>query len=368
MNKDARPRASTSSTALSSETIANRNQTTVAKTDVQALPGCRCDCQDTLSEASFNEQCFVQCQCTACGPGDGHGNRRCLVAVNPVVMMATALAQGLTEMREAQPCYCGDCREFCVLQLRKAAVERARTKRKHVDSPRFQLPSKFKPTWAVSGEVVRNTVGEPVEIEFVEHDTVRQVLQELSTLIGICQCRLVLISDQGEVRPGLMMRRWAEQVLQGKLTLHRKYDSFKDKELMYLYRDDGVCLKCLKEAGFRAKDFIINGIQITAVDFKEAGYTLEDLLKCFPEDRHPLRIHPPSTAFTLFDNQLKDVGYDAKDFKNVGYSASELSENACYYCEAPEGLTRGELDWIELGAFFTASELASAGYLSLIHI
>jgi hypothetical protein len=235
-------------------------------------------------------------------------------------------------------------------------------KRKHGDSPRLRLPSKFKPTWSVSGEAVRNTAGEPVEIELVEPVTVREILQELSSLIGICECRLCLISDQGAVRSGLMTRRWAEQALDGKLTLHRKYVSFQDKELMYLYRDDGVCLKCLKEAGFRAKDFIINGIRITAVDFKGAGYTLVDLLKCFPEDRHPLRIHPPASEFCLFDSQLKDAGYDAKDFKDAGYSASELSEKACYYCEAPDGLTPGELEWIQVGAFFTASELASAGY------
>ena len=99
------------------------------------------------------------------------------------------------------------------------------------------------------------------------------------------------------------------------------------------------------------KEFIDEEILLTAVHFRDAGYTLRDLLHCFPEPDHPLRQHPFKTSFTLFDIQLKDAGYEAKDFKDAGYSVFKLSE---HYGR--------ENDWAKVGAYFTASELASAGY------
>ena len=133
MNKDVRPRASTASSASSSGILANKDEVAVEKKNAQPRPGCGCDCQDSLSEASTDDVFCVQCECTACGHGDGLGNRRCLVAVSPLAMFATALERGITEMTQEQPCYCGDCREYCVLQTRRRAVQRARMKRKHGD-------------------------------------------------------------------------------------------------------------------------------------------------------------------------------------------------------------------------------------------
>jgi hypothetical protein len=223
-------------------------------------------------------------------------------------------------------------------------------------------PMKFKPTWSLSGEVVTSTLGKPVEIELVVENTLRDVLKDIAAQIDICECKLRLVSEFGEVRPGLKLRRWFKDMQAGKLKLHRIYISCTDKELESYYTVDHVCLKCLREAGFQARDFIDKKIRLTAVEFKGAGYTLKDLILCFPKYHHPLITHPPATNFTLHNCQLKDAGYEAKDFKDAGYSASELSEDACSYCEDPEGLTPGELDWIELGAYFTASELVSAGY------
>lgn len=233
----------------------------------------------------------------------------------------------------------------------------------HGLSPLLHVPLKFKPTWSVSGEVVRSILGEPVEIEFVQENTVLEVLQNIGAEIGTCECKLCLVSEYGEVRSGLKMRRWFKHLQYGKLTLHRKSFSFADKELICWYRDDRVCLKCLHEAGFLAKDFIDNGILLTAADFKGAGYTLEDLLHCFPAFGHPLRKHPPARKFTLFDCQLKAAGYKAKDFKNAGYSASHLSESASY-CSGYSDVfdAGGDLEYVECAAFFTASELADAGY------
>ena len=228
--------------------------------------------------------------------------------------------------------------------------------------PRHFSSMKFTFTWCLSGEVVTNTLGTPVEIELVAENTLRDVLTNIAAQIDICDCKLRFVSECGGVSLGLKVRQCFEDVQAGKLKLYQIYISCTSKDLKSYYIDDHVCLKCLRELGFQAKDFIDKKIRLTAAEFKGAGYTLKDLILCFPEGHHPLRIHPPKTNFTLFDCQLKDAGYEARDFKDAGYSASELSEESCYYCEEFPGLTPGDIDWIEVGAYFTASELASAGY------
>ena len=207
-----------------------------------------------------------------------------------------------------------------------------------------------------------STCGKPVEIELDAGNTLRDVLKNIAAQIDICECQLRFVSEFGEVRPGLKVRRWFKDMQAGKLKLHRISISRTDKELKSYYTVDHVCPKCLREAGFRAREFIDEKIRLTAAEFKRAGYTLKDLIHCFPEHHHPLRVHPPPTMFTLFDCQLKYAGYEAQDFKDAGYLASDLSEPACYYCEHPDGLGPDDLDWIDVGAYFTASELASAGY------
>ena len=254
---------------------------------------------------------------------------------------------------------------------------------------------KFKPTWSLSGEVVTTVSGKPVEIQVFAKNTLRDVLKNIAAQIDICHCKLRFVSELGEVEPGLNVRTWLEDMQAGKLRLYRICISRMDKDLKSYYADDCVCLRCLREAGFQAKDFIDEKIRLTAVQFRWAGYTLKDLLHCFPEDLHPLRMRPVVRSFTLFDCQLKDAGYDAKDFKDAGYYASELSapvnyyfeycqkkdagyeakdfkdagysasepsQDLGYYCEDPEGLIPGIFRWVELGAIFTASELAFAGY------
>ena len=231
---------------------------------------------------------------------------------------------------------------------------------------------KFKPTWSLSGEVVTSTCGKPVEIELDAGITLRDVLKNIAAQIDICECQLRFVSEFGEVRRGVSefsASLWFKDMQAGKLKLHRIAISRSTvdlaqayKELEHYYTVDHVCLKCMREAGFRARDFIEEKYLLSAGEFKTAGYTLSELIRCFPANDHPLRAHPHPTMFTLFDCQLKYAGYDAKDFKDAGYLASDLSVHACNYCEHPDGLGPDDLDWIDVGAYFTASELASAGY------
>ena len=77
-------------------------------------------------------------------------------------------------------------------------------------------------------------------------------------------------------------------------------------------------------------------------------------------NRHPRRKHPPLTALTLFDSQLKKAGYTARDFRSAGFEARMLSEPWFW---KDEGYTSAcELEWSFCCAFFDARELKEAGY------
>ena len=91
----------------------------------------------------------------------------------------------------------------------------------------------------------------------------------------------------------------------------------------------------------------------------QQGLSLEALLRA-REDLLHLAHHPPVTNRTLFDSQLKAGGFSASDFYRAGYSAEILSEK--YFWEDGDDLTPGEIEWKPCCAFFTASELRSAGY------
>lgn len=158
MSKDARPRMSPSSSELSGKSFRNGDDvdvesqqelaadgshaihSAVAETEADAHSACGCDCGAALSKPELSEVFSVQCECTFCGPCDGLGNRRCSIALSPVILMATALERGMKTLTEIQPCYCGDCREFCVLQIRIAAVKRARNKRMCYSSSDVVMP------------------------------------------------------------------------------------------------------------------------------------------------------------------------------------------------------------------------------------
>ena len=92
------------------------------------------------------------------------------------------------------------------------------------------------------------------------------------------------------------------------------------------FHADGICIRCMKEVGVSAEEIIESKLPVDAARFKEAGFSLKELVCCFEgRHSHPLRRHPPVTKYTLFDRQLKDAGFSAVDFRDAGYHASELS-------------------------------------------
>ena len=123
----------------------------------------------------------------------------------------------------------------------------------------------------------------------------------------------------------------------------------------------------MKELGISAKELIIlacyvSDVFVDAMKLRDAGYSLAELVNCFPSDKHPARRHPPLTPRTLFDSQLQKAGYTAFDFRNAGYTAHELSKAFFWRGYSRAKLTAGKAQWEECHAFFSASELINAGY------
>ena len=61
----------------------------------------------------------------------------------------------------------------------------------------------------------------------------------------------------------------------------------------------------------------------------------------------------------MLDSQLKAAGFSARDFKTAGYHAEQLSEKFFW---RHGDIFPGAIEWEPCCAFFTVSELKSAGY------
>ena len=89
---------------------------------------CGCDCAFPAS-ASTAPSGWGLCECVLCGGG------RCSVPVSPLLRFAALHDRGLQPKKladiAASPNYCGDCRDHNLLQIRIAAVRRAREKRQN---------------------------------------------------------------------------------------------------------------------------------------------------------------------------------------------------------------------------------------------
>ena len=120
----------------------------------------------------------------------------------------------------------------------------------------------------------------------------------------------------------------------------------------------GVCLKCMREVGAQVAEVLALQIPVDAVALRVAGFSLESLVNA--RTTAGLVIHPPITNRTLFDSQLKAAGFTASDFYRAGFLATKLSEK--YFWQNSDNTTSAELEWFHTYAFFSASELRSAGY------
>ena len=131
------------------------------------------------------------------------------------------------------------------------------------------------------------------------------------------------------------------------------------KDVMELV-DDGVCFKCMREVGVEAHEILelpTGNTQETAAHMRACGFSLEELVRA--RDQLHLAAHPPVRNRTLFDSQLKAAGFSARDFKTAGYYAEQLSEKFFW---RHDNISAGEAQWEPCCAFFTVSELRSAGY------
>ena len=104
---------------------------------VSASSVCGCDCHLGDGQFSPTEQCapsldWERCECVLCGE-DG-----CRNLVKPELRISVLIARGIPPQNvadiEASPNYCGDCRDHCLLEIRRAAVLRGRAKRQHKEA------------------------------------------------------------------------------------------------------------------------------------------------------------------------------------------------------------------------------------------
>ena len=119
------------------------------------------------------------------------------------------------------------------------------------------------------------------------------------------------------------------------------------------------CLKCMREAGVSAYDILVQERNVDVVALRDAAFSLNDLVRA--RERLPrLTRQPPVTRRTMFDSQLKQGGFSARDFRDAGFEAHTLSYN--HFWQDGEDMTPGEIEWEETHAFFEAVELRRAGY------
>ena len=184
-----------------------------------------------------------------------------------------------------------------------------------------------------------------------------ELKQQISDYLGICKCKFKLVAGTHVVRNGLRVRRIMKFIEPDFIVQLIEQPVVRTNAAVLLA--SGVCLKCMKEVGVQAQEIIaLQQWHTNAVALRVAGFSFEDLVRA--RDQLHLANHPPLTNRTLFDSQLKAAGVSAGDFARAGYEAEDLSYK--YFWKDGAGTDIGDMEWEECYAFFTASELRSAGY------
>ena len=94
--------------------------------------------------------------------------------------------------------------------------------------------------------------------------------------------------------------------------------------------------------------------------FRDAGFSLSELVQARRNNKHLRDATPPPKTTTLFDSQLQQAEYSADDFRNAGYRADQLIDNAD--CWDDSEMTLAESAWKETFAMFSPEQLKTAGY------
>ena len=184
----------------------------------------------------------------------------------------------------------------------------------------------------------------------------QELKQQISDYLGICKCKFRLVAGTHLVTDGLYVR-WIMKFIEPDLVLQLIEQPVVLTNVADLHAS-GVCFKCMREVGVQANEILALPIPVDAAALRRAGFSLEALVRA--RDLLGLAIHPPVTNRTLFDSQLKAAGFSAHDFAMAGYRAEDMSEK--YFWQEGDDMEAGEVEWEECCAFFTASELRSAGY------
>ena len=194
------------------------------------------------------------------------------------------------------------------------------------------------------------------EIEADEDQECQVLKQQVSDHLGVCKCKIALVAGTHVLRNRLYVKRIMRFVEPSRIL------TFIEQPIVLTTVADlharGVCFQCMKELGVLATEILALPIPVDVTGLRAAGFSLEALLHA--REGMLLWSHPPVTNRTLFDSQLKAGGFSASDFYRAGYRAEELSEK--YFWRDGDDLTPGEIEWEPCCAFFTASELKSAGY------
>ena len=208
-------------------------------------------------------------------------------------------------------------------------------------------------------EVARSDGSTVCEIEAMLDGPCLQLTQQISDYLGICKCKIRLCAGDHQVRDGLCVKRimkFIEPASVPQLIVSVQPVSLTSAADLHA---SGVCFKCMREVGVQANAILELQGPVDAAALRRAGFSLEDLRFARDQPNQVFKIHPPVTNHPLFDSKLKAAGFSAGDFKRAGYSAEDLSEN--FFWRDPD-IYPGDAEWAECMAFFTASELRSAGY------
>jgi hypothetical protein len=96
---------------------------------VSSLCGCDCHLDGHHALPSIEPFDWEQCDCVLCGED------RCRVPVSPMSRLAVFVERGRVPRNladiDASPNYCESCRDHNLLEIRRAAVRRARTNRQN---------------------------------------------------------------------------------------------------------------------------------------------------------------------------------------------------------------------------------------------
>ena len=186
----------------------------------------------------------------------------------------------------------------------------------------------------------------------------RDLKVSVANKLGICECRLDLVAGPHRIAMGTPMVKILRWVKPGNTmyAIRKNSDAggINAKDMI----EKGYCSMCMRKAGVGAYELLAVSNDIDVVGLRNAGYSLSELVTA--RDRIPRFFFqdPPKTKSTMFDSQLKEAGYTAKDFRDAGFSAVCLSLNYV----RKNWQDWGEKDVVETFAFFTATELREAKY------